>query len=136
MNEIMHGAATARVAPDQPAELKGALVFSLREGWYVESTLQDPLQEDFAELVKDKAQGFAPWTAFSPDDAFALGLMVYQRRETWPPFLVEIDSSHSPAGTRDYVWVDDLPSVMTLLREWAPVTQASQSLRPSPLSRS
>jgi len=132
MNEIAHGAATSRVAPSQPAELKGRLVFSLREGWYVESTLQNPLEEDFAVLVKE--QGFAAWTAFSGEDPFALGLMVYQRRDVWPPFLVEIDSSHSPAGTRDYVWVDDLPSVMALLREWVPVAQASQSLLPDPLN--
>jgi hypothetical protein len=105
------------------AESGGPLVYSVRRGWFAEPTQIDVSEhEDFEQLLEE--WDFEPWARFGRPEA-GFGITVYHRVKIWPPFLVELDASNGPAGAYDVVYADDLPSVMTLLREWVPVAEAA-----------
>jgi hypothetical protein len=118
--------------PMRPIELKGAVVYSIREGWFVDPDEPNYLEEDDFDAVLAEV-GFSPWSFFKPtDNKEGLKINVYRRQDAWPHFAVEIDASDAPAASYDVVYAEDLPSVMDLLRAWVPVTQASRRPATSP----
>jgi hypothetical protein len=126
------GQAAGSADKSYPVELKGPVVYSVREGWSVDPDEPDYREEeDFAAVLKQV--GFSPWALFKPfDNKDGLKINVYRRGDAWPYFAVEVDASATGAATYDVVYAEDLPSVMDLLRTWIPVIQSSRRPPASP----
>ncbi len=115
---------------DETKPLPPAPCFGPR-GWYeLDPDPLDAVVEEGGDWDEGfKTLGFEPWTRIGmpewPSVPFAF--TVHRRDTGKPRFKVQIETSRGQVF--EYVYADDLPSVMRLLGEWAPAAQAAVMLQ-------
>jgi hypothetical protein len=73
------------------------------------------------DQVLEEDLGFRLWAQVGELPSAPLVLRVYMRAKT-PQFLIDVEPG--AAGSPQCVYAGELPDVMELLRQWAPVVQA------------